>query len=176
LWACAIAAAAQAPEVNQDSLVIKDFNRRVADYMKMHKTVQSDIHRLKPTDSPEAIERHEHHLAHRIREERPGAVQGNIFTPEIATEFRRLIGLTMQGPEAVRIRQSLQRAAPVHSRAIRVNHPYPAGLPLQSVPPSLLLNLPPLPPDIEYRVVGRDLILRDIDANFVVDAISNVIS
>ena len=172
----ATTAAAQPPEkVNWDSPISKDFNRRVADYVKLRKTAQKEVHRLKPTRSPEAIEQYERHLAHRIHEARHGSVQGNIFTPEITEEFRRLIGITMQGPEAARIRESLQRAAPVRSRAIRVNSAYPAGLPLQSTPPSLLLKLPPLPPEVEYRVVGHDLVLRDVDANLVVDLIANAI-
>jgi hypothetical protein len=172
----AITAPAQAPEkVNWDSPVARDFNRRVADYVKLRKTAQKEIHRLKPTKSPEAIEQYEHHLAHRIREARYSAVQGNIFTPAITEEFRRVIGITMQGPEAAGIRQSLQRAAPVRSRVMRVNSAYPAGLPLQSTPPSLLLKLPPLPPEVEYRVVGHDLVLRDVEANLVVDLIPNAI-
>jgi len=176
LLSCAAAMAAQSTEkVNQDSLVLKVFSRRVGDYVRLLKTVQPEIHRLKPTNSPEAIERYEHHLAHHIRETRRHAIQGDIFTPEISAEFRRLIGTAMQGPDAARIRQSLQHAAPVYSRDIRVNSSYPASLPLQSTPPSLLLNLPPLPPKVEYRVVGHDLILRDIDANLVVDAIPNAI-
>jgi hypothetical protein len=172
----AITAIAQAPEtMNWDSEIVKDFNRRVADYVKLRKTAQKEIHRPKPTKSSAAIEQYEHHLAHRIREARHGAVQGNIFTPGITEEFRRVIGITMQGLEAARIRESLQRAAPVRSRAIPVNSAYPAGLPLQSTPPSLLLKLPPLPPEVEYRVVGHDLVLRDVDANLVVDLIPNAI-
>jgi len=172
---CATTAAAQAPAVNQDSLILKDFSRRVGDYVKLHRTAQSEVHRLKPTNSPEAIDRYEHHLAHHIREARRHAVQGEIFTPEITAGFRRLIGIAMKGPDAALIRKSLQNDAPVHAPTIRVNNPYPAGLPLETAPPSLLLNLPPLPPEVEYRVVGHDLILRDIDANFVVDDIPNAI-
>jgi hypothetical protein len=37
------------------------------------------------------------------------------------------------------------------------------------------LNLPPVPPEVEYRVVGHALILRDIDANLIVDSVWNVI-
>jgi hypothetical protein len=176
-FACFIVVvSAQTPErVDRDSLIVKDFDRRIADYVKLHKVVQSEIHRLKPTNSSEAIEHHEHHFAHRLREARSSARQGNIFTPEIAAEFRRLVGIAMQGPGAVRIRESLQRAAPVHTHTISVNRAYPDGLPLESTPPSLLLNLPPLPPEVEYRVVAHDLILRDIDANLVVDVIPNAI-
>ena len=36
-------------------------------------------------------------------------------------EIRRLIGNTMQGPEAARIRASLQHASPVDTRPLRVN-------------------------------------------------------
>jgi hypothetical protein len=162
-------------KVNPDALILQDFTRRIADYVSLHNTVGSEIHRLKPTKSPEAIERYQHRFAHRLSEARAGVAQGNIFTPEIAAEFRRLIGIAMQGPGAGRIRESLQHAAPVRLKAIRVNHEYPAGVPLQSTPPSLLSNLPLLPPEVEYRVVGRDLVLRDVDANLIVDFVSNAI-
>jgi hypothetical protein len=174
--AWAIRAAAQGPEpANPDSPAIKDFSRRVAEYVKVHKTAQSEIHRLKPTNSPAAIEQYQRLLAHRIRLARRGVLQGNIFTTAAAAEFRRLIGVTMQGKEAARIRESLRSAAPVRIAPIRANGVYPAGLPLQSSPPSLLLNLPSLPPELDYRVVGHDLILRDGDANLVVDFIPNAI-
>ena len=105
-----------------------------------------------------------------------GARQGDIFTPEISAEFRRLIGITRQGPEAQRIHESLKHAEPLRPRPLRVNAAYPAKVPLQSTPPSLLLNLPKLPPELEYRVVGHDLILRDIEANLIVDFIVNVVA
>jgi hypothetical protein len=37
------------------------------------------------------------------------------------------------------------------------------------VPPLILVNLPRLPDGLEYRFMGRDLILRDRDANIIVD-------
>jgi hypothetical protein len=57
---------------------------------------------------------------------------------------------------------------------LEVNQPYPDGLPLQSMPPSVLMNLPKLPPELEYRAVGRELVLRDIAANLVVDIIPDI--
>jgi hypothetical protein len=173
---CTVGLAAPAQENgSQDSPVVKDFQQRVADYGKLHKIARSEVHGLKHTTSAEEIEHHEHRLAKRLRESGREAVQGNIFTAGIAAEFRRLIAVTMRGPEADGIRESLQRAAPVHLTAIRVNQTYPAGVPLQSTPPSLLLNLPSLPPELEYRLVGRALILRDIEANLIVDFIPNAV-
>jgi len=46
---------------------------------------------------------------------------------------------------------------------------------LQSTPPTLLLNLPELPKGLEYRILGRELVLRDTDANIVVDYIPNAL-
>ena len=43
------------------------------------------------------------------------------------------------------------------------------------MPPNLLAALPDLPEDLEYRIVNRDLILHDIDANIVVDVIDNAV-
>jgi len=43
------------------------------------------------------------------------------------------------------------------------------------MPPSLLSNLPLLPPELEYRTVGRDVVLRDVGANLIVDVVAGVI-
>jgi hypothetical protein len=56
-----------------------------------------------------------------------------------------------------------------------VNASYPEDLPLAAVPPSLLNNLPRLPPELEYRFVNRDLILLDNSANLIVDFIRDVV-
>jgi hypothetical protein len=45
---------------------------------------------------------------------------------------------------------------------------------LQTFPPTLLANLPKLPPELEYRFVDNALILRDTKANVVVDFLPDV--
>ena len=175
----AIAGCAAIPaqeKVNPDAATMQDFSRRVGDYVKLHNTARAEVHGLKQTSSPQAILDYEHRLAHRIREMREGAAQGNVFTPEIATGFRRLIATTMQSPDAARIRATLQNGSPVQFGVLRVDHTYPAGVAFQIAPPSLLLNLPPLPREVEYRVVGHNLILRDVDANIIVDWVPNAIT
>ena len=56
-----------------------------------------------------------------------------------------------------------------------INTDYPTTLPLATVPPHLLLKLPTLPEELEYRFLGRHLILRDIKANLIVDFIPDVV-
>jgi hypothetical protein len=154
--------------------IIDDFEKRVNEYASQHRTLAGELPKLKPTSSAEALADHERELAQRISSARQGATQGDIFTPAIAAEFRRLLAVTMQGPRGKRIRRSLEAAEPVQL-ALHVNEPYPHRIPLQSTPPSLLLNLPKLPKELEYRVVGHNLVLRDADANLIVDFIPDAV-
>jgi len=48
-----------------------------------------------------------------------------------------------------------------------VNHPVPWGVSAARWP--ALTMLPPLPPELAYRFIGRDLVLVDVHANLVVD-------
>ena len=58
---------------------------------------------------------------------------------------------------------------------LAVNAIYPDSAPFSSVPPSLLLKLPVLPDQVRYRFVGRALILRDTEANVILDFIPDVV-
>lgn len=164
-----------APRVNQDSLVVTHFENEVKQYVKLHKKAQAGISALKPTDSARTINQHQRLLADEIRTARLEARQGDIFAPEVSQLFERLIEAAFQGPDAAKLRASLRHAEPVSKIPLRVNAVYPESLALQSTPPSLLLNLPDLPPELDYRIVGRDLVLRDVGANIIVDFMSNAI-
>src|ERR1700676_3926568 len=79
------------PPVNAEAAVQQEFQKRVTDYLKLRKIIDGQMTRLKPTASVEKIEQHEKEFAHKIREARGTARQGDIFSPEISSEFRRLI-------------------------------------------------------------------------------------
>ncbi|MGH9401918.1 MAG: hypothetical protein ACRD2P_07420 [Terriglobia bacterium] len=145
----------------------------MAQYVKLRKQMEAALPSLKPGGAVKVAD-HQRMLADKIRAARRHAKQGNIFTPEISREFRRLIRTTMQGASAAHIQTSLKHAEPVKLR-LYVNEAYPEAIPLQSMPPTLLLNLPKLPPQLEYRIAGRDLVLRDVGSNLIVDLIRDVI-
>jgi hypothetical protein len=58
---------------------------------------------------------------------------------------------------------------------LRINQPYPTTLPLVSVPAKLLAVLPMLPEELEYRFIDRYFLLRDRDANLVIDILPGVL-
>jgi len=158
---------------DQDHATVNDFESRVARYLELRKKEAGSSPR--PTNSPEKIVDSQQDLATKIKALRPDAKQGDIFTPEIADYFRHQISATLAGHDGHKIRASLRHAEPVHALPLQVNQVYPKGIPLQSPPATLLLNLPNLPKELEYRIVGHNLVLHDIAPNIVVDFVVNAI-
>jgi hypothetical protein len=54
-----------------------------------------------------------------------------------------------------------------------VNARYPDEVPLSTMPPDLLRVLPALDEGLEFRFVGRHLILLDVRSHLIVDVIDN---
>jgi len=176
---CAELAAAQLSEQHSpnataaESAAIKDFNQRLQQYLDARKKAEPG----RPPQSSDAgkLAEYRQKLRSNLVSVRAGSKQGDIFTPEIATYFKHQIATTLSGPYGRRIRASLQRAEPVNRIPLKINAAYPAAVPLQSTPPSLLLNLPQLPKGLEYRVADHALVLRDEDANLIIDFMPDVI-
>jgi hypothetical protein len=102
---------------------------------------------------------------------------GDLFTPEVTAMIVKTIKQQVDGPDGASIRvtilgegnpKSENGALPV---ILTANATYPEGAPLSTMPPSLLIALPELPKTLEFRFVGRSLILRDAQANLIVDVI-----
>ena len=164
----------QEPKINADALVLQDFKQRIDKYMELHKRLEKDGPPLKRTDEPAKIQASQDALAAAILTARAGARHGDIFTPEIAQRFRRLLYPEVTGEKGVATKQALKEDAPP-AVVLKVNTRYPEDAPLPTVPPNLLANLPQLPEDLEYRIIGNDLLLRDVHANVIIDFIPRAI-
>jgi hypothetical protein len=177
LAGCALAhpAAASGKEQEEDVAGFKAFSERVEEYVQLHKSVEATLPRLKPTDLPEMITAHQQALARKIREARPRAQRGDIFTDKAREAFRHAVRSEFQGPHAPYARATIQQGNPVKAVRLRVNQAYPEGVPYTTVPPTLLLKVPKLPDEVAYRIVDRDLVLLDVKANLVVDLVPKVI-
>jgi hypothetical protein len=84
-----------------------------------------------------------------------------LFTREIEDLFRQIIASTLPPIEQARV--------------LRVMPLFPAGVPLQVVSGELFRALPTLPGGLEYRFHERDLLIVDLNATEIVDAIWLVI-
>ncbi len=160
----------------EEARVFKIFTARVQQYIKLQKNVEDSLPSLKPTNDVSRIAEHERALARKIAQARRGARQGDIFTDEVTRQFRRIIRDEFLGPEGPLARKTIREKDP--SKVIvrlHVNEIYPENLPLTTTPPTLLSKLPQLPQELSYRIVGRDLTLKDTKAGLIVDLIPNVI-
>src|SRR5579862_2791444 len=164
---------AGSPQAADDAQAVNDFEARVSRYTELHKREAGSP---KPTNSATKLAEIRDQLAEKIRADRAEARQGDIFTPEIAAYFRRQLAATLAGHSGAKIRASLRHAEPIHAMPLQVNAKYPQKVPLQSTPPTLLLNLPALPKELQYRIVGRALVLYDPGTDLIVDFMEAALS
>lgn len=166
-----------AQNVNADAALLKDFKDRVDKYLTLHEKKEKGAAQPKETHDPAKIKATQDTLAARIQAARADAKHGDIFTPEIQRLFRRLMYPELKQPDAPQTKRAIKEDGPPppRSQTLKVNGRFPEGEPLPTVPPNLLAQLPKLPEELEYRILGKDLILRDVDANLIVDFIPNAI-
>ena len=159
------------PEKN----ALNDFAKQAKNYISMEHALPAD--KLKPTSDVNALEDKRKQLRQALQLAHPNAKQGDLFTSTVAPVFRKLLAFAMKGPDGSKIRASLAHAEPLAPANLTVYDVYPntAGQPIQSVPASLLKNLPALPKGLEYAVAGHTLALRDTDANMVVDLLPDAL-
>jgi hypothetical protein len=153
---------------------VADFDQRIAAYMKIHKAAQDGAGQVAPTKSAERLNDQRRAVADGILSRRKGAAQGDIFTTQIAAEFRRLIQVNLKHKSNA-VRTSIKSDEQGPKPAVRVNGPYPENAPLETMPPTLLMALPKLPNELDYRLIGTTLILRDTVANLVIDILPNAL-
>ena len=168
---------AQQAAIPQDDL--KEFERRIQKYLDIQeKAVKSVPSIPKEVTDPDLIAKHQAQVAAAIRTLRPNAMPGEIFTPWLRRTIAAAVKEQVQGERGKDAKASIlgegnpkspETPAPVN---LKINSTYSTTAPLSTVPPSVLMALPTLPKEIEYRFVGRDLILRDTKANIVVDILT----
>lgn len=166
----------QATGTENDARALQDFNNRIEKYVAIHHEVEAKYKMLhiKATHSGADIVKRQHLLADRIRAARGGAREADIFTPEIAAYFRRAIDSAYLA-NSEGISASLACVSPLVEARIKANDIYPETSDYTIMPPTILLHVPRLPQELEYRIVDRDLIIRDVEANLVVDIMRNAI-
>jgi hypothetical protein len=161
-----------APAVNPTGSAVKAFLDRINEYMRFHNNVEKVVPPLTETSDPVKIAAREKALGEALIKTRPDAKPGDFFIKEIQPIFTKIIRDDF-AKRSLADRKALIQELPKGMK-VGVNQVYPTGLPLATFPPNLLKTLPELPPELEYRIVGRDLILRDIKGNLIVDIMRDV--
>jgi len=171
------AAQAQGTNVNPDAKLMADFRAKVDAYNKLRNDLAAGGPKLKETVDPTAIGEAEKVLAAKIRAARSTAKRGDIFTPATEALFRRLLRPQVTGTaDAAENKTTIKEDAPKPQEVpFKVNGEYPKEAPLSTVPPDVLKALPALPENLQYRFVGRHLILYCTRGNLIVDYMLNAV-
>ena len=161
-----------------DKTATKIFSDNVNDYVKIQKTAAGKVPAIGKQATPEEIDQRQKALVEAIRSARPTAKQGDVFIPEVQPLFTALLRKHLAGPQNKDSRAVAKQGNPKHDAqpdeaqpVIQVNAVYPKSAPLSSVPPFLLMELPKLPMNVEYRFVGKTLVLYDSLSNLIIDYI-----
>jgi hypothetical protein len=160
--------------VNQVAKSLIPLKDRIDDYMALHRKLEGTLPNLPKEATPEQIDRFQRALAKLIQDERRNAKPGDIFVQESRRTIRGLMQRVFGGRDGATLKGSIMDENPGRLQ-LTVNSRYPDTVPLSTVPPQVLAGLPRLPEDLEFRFIGRTLILMDVHAHIIVDLIENII-
>jgi hypothetical protein len=164
-------AAAQQP-ANASATALAEFTRQVNAYMVLHRKEEAGLPDVKKGATPTEVMVFEKAMAGRITAARAMAKQGDVFTPDVSPVFKKIFAEYYQRRSGREIRLLFDE---VPNFKPAVNLTYPVDAPKANFPPRLALAMPQLPEELEYRMVGSNLVLRDSEANLIVDYISNIV-
>ena len=152
-----------------DRVAVIDFDRRVAEYVALHRKLEAPRPVLPMSDDISVVRAAMDALASALQTTRTDAQRGDIFTAAVARVFRARIATCLPPEEMAAILSEHEEADPRVVPALAVNTRWPEGMPFNLVPPKLIAALPTLPPELQYRIIGRSLVLWDHHADMIVD-------
>jgi hypothetical protein len=156
---------------------LEHFESAVAAYMTLRESVTQALPPLEVSPEPDQVFLAVDAIAAAITAARPSAREGDIFDAEAAPLLRRRIRHTLREPDC-EARDILADAHDADSppalwRPI-VHDRFDWGVG-SFMAWCVLEVLPALPEELQFRFVGRDLVLVDVDADLVVDVLPDAL-
>ena len=149
------------------------FMTEVQEYVALHRRLEQRIGAPKISRNAGEILASVNALADELHAARASAKAGDVLGGETALLLRQRIVevLRERRIEPSALLASAEDEETLAPRPV-VNERYSWSWP-SFAPPPVLAALPVLPKELQYRFVGRDLVLVDVEANLVVDVLPN---
>ena len=157
-----------------ETQAVREFEARVADYAALQQKLEATLPPLPDKATPEQIDQHQQALVALITTARKNAKRGDFFTPGMEALVKRALGALVAGPDGKSLKATIMDENP-GPLDVSVNDRYPDVAPVTSMPVQLLGTLPKLPADLEYRFLGKHLVLVCTTARIVLDLTPNVL-
>ena len=166
---------ASGPSAGQPAPALSAFATRVEAYATLHREIARPMpSRRSFTDPAEGLAAVAN-LRNAIRAARREAREGALFgaaAEVLRRDMRRALRQAGLEPSELIAEMMADREEGARAPAVNETFPWAAG---NAMPPLVIRALPSLPAELEYRLVGPDLILIDIDANLVVDILRDAL-
>ena len=163
--------------LTMEERALTEFDARIDHYVALHRRLERSLPAEQTFDDWEEMSEARDDLADAIRQARPNARPGDIFSPGFREVVTRRVEETLArvnydvGTVLGAINQEVVPGGP----RIKVNGRFPWEHVGAAMWPALLQVLPALPPELEYRFVNRDLVLIDTHAGLVVDVLKEAL-
>ena len=151
------------------------FVRATMAYAELHRAVVRDLPPLEVTSDPDKMVAATEARRAALRRARAEAKQGDIITAEASPVLRerirtalRTVGMTCA--ELMRLMADDSRGY----RRAEVNGTF-SWTTAAGMPGCILATLPPLPEMLQYRFVGPDLVLVDVEASLIADVLRDAL-
>ena len=155
---------------------LPQFQKAVEAYAELHRRLERDLPAITGADNARELISFSDALATRLRAARVTAREGDVFSPAEGDAVRVLIARALYTHHytAEEMIAAGREEAPAKLPRLAVNMRFPWAYGA-AVWPSVLLALPQLPEELQYRLIGRDLVLIDVHANLVVDILRDAV-
>jgi hypothetical protein len=157
-----------------DESAFASFNKAIANYIRLKERLRGEIPPSRVTDNSAEIVARSDAWALAIQRARPGAQQGEFFDTVTAGAIKERLARTLKGTNISALLSRINDE-PALEASPRVHLRFPDASPVATMPPRILEVLPALPTELEYRFVGRALVLRDRDAALILDYLPNAL-
>jgi hypothetical protein len=149
---------------------VSRFEAAIAEYLAMRERLLTETPRPTPNSTAAQLTRASDALAAAIQRARRGAKPGDLFSMPVSDVIKHDIDDTVRKQQLGPVLANIDDEEPgVAAPAVHMR--FPAAAQMATMPPSLLAILPKLPSELEYRIVGTALVLRDVDAALILDYI-----
>ena len=166
---------AQPPSPADDA--VARFTTATHQYALTHRRIEQQLGPMALTVNPEEIYRAIEQMAAAMKAVRPNAAQGEFFTPALALVIRSRIATALHAHgftrEDVRIAE-LAEGIDSSTVTLGVNQRFP-WIFASPMFPCVLAALPALPPELQYRIVGDNLVLIDVHAGLILDVLPDAL-
>jgi hypothetical protein len=159
---------------DQDTAAYKHLNEEIARYLAINTDLRAEVTGPVPNSTARELNTASDMLFNAIRRARPRGRQGDFFDADATGLIMQRLREALRSPNASAALAGIDDERPATLRP-QIYVRFPAADEMATMPPSLLRVLPPLPAELEYRIVGEYLVLRDVKAAMILDFVPKAV-